>query len=123
MCLITNQKRAKIAKEDIICYKVILNKNGRLLSPYQEYRWYKNKLTSIDEFTCTTYNIWKNVYKGLHACTSIDRAKWSIKFTWGSNIQIHESTIPKGSKYYISIDGKEIVSNQMILGKRVWKNF
>lgn len=126
MCLITIQKRAKTAKENITCYKVIKNRNTHLISPFQDYRWYVGKLETIDKFEIlesVVYKGLKDIDKGLHAYKSFDLTiKRLYYFTHiPEKLQIHECIIPKGSKYYEN--GTEIVSNQMILGKRVWKNF
>lgn len=115
MCLETTQKRAKIAKEDIHCYKIMVVKNTHIKSVYQEYRYYINKLETISKFGVRKYN-WGTIEinEGLHAFLIIDKPK---RLAYLYNGVIYNCIIPKGSKYYIGNDD-DIVSNQMIITGR-----
>ena len=53
MCLITTQKRAKIAKKDIPCYKVMVVENTHIKSAFRIHRYYINKLETISKFGIT----------------------------------------------------------------------
>ena len=44
MCLVTEQKVAKIATEDITCYKVVKLRYGRIFSAIQEFEYEMGKL-------------------------------------------------------------------------------
>lgn len=103
-------KKPKIAKEDIVVYK-LLNKVGKEYSSFFRYMPYKqNTLYTVPRFvkdSCMCYasdNFYGYIEDGLHAYTKMHnfiayRGKVCIKMT-----------IPKGTKYYISDDGTEIVS-------------
>ena len=56
MCLITTQKRATIAKEDIPCYKIMTIRNTHIKSLYQGYRYYINKLETVNKFGVIKYS-------------------------------------------------------------------
>ena len=117
MCLTATHKKAKIAKEDIHCYKVFVVRNTHLISPYQKYRWYINKLITIPKFGIINYsNGTKDVHEGLHAYTKTGLYLNIILFA-NSNAKVYNCIIPKGSKYYLG-ENEDIVSNQMIVTGR-----
>lgn len=115
-----NTQNVKTAKEDIHCYKVLRIKNTHLISPYQKYRYYLNKLVTVDKMI---HNNFGNVYEGLHAYTTKLKALnciiWMARVLgWGhDNYKVYNCIIPKGSKYYLGNNG-DIVSNQMIITGR-----
>lgn len=126
MCLYTRQKRAKIAKKDIPCYKLFKIKNTHILSIYQEYRYYINRLEFIPKFGIFQRNGDKIINDGLHAFLSIDTTKrYRVAGGPGRGARvlypyewiIYNAIIPKGSKYYIGVDG-DIVSNQIMITGR-----
>ena len=113
MCLYTTQRRAKIAKEDIHCYKVMRVVNTHIRSVYQNHRYYINKLETIDEFGIEKYLDHISINEGLHAFTNYFKAYGTALFNAGI---IYKCIIPKGSKYYLGDD--VIVSNQMMINGR-----
>lgn len=108
MCLYTDWKKPKRAKIDIFVYKDITVHKSLLLvesewDGYAEAK-YANHLYSKKETAPLKHRKHFDSFKvtsGLHAYTSFS----DENSTW---------LIPKGAKYYISDDGREIVSNKMI---------
>lgn len=116
MCLTTNQLKPLIAEKDIKCFKVLKITKDRLSSLYYKFLWIKGKV----ERTGFSMNIWGNQIKianGFHAYTTEQAMKGSFYYLMDVNIDdsyiCKEFIIPKGSKYYVSSYGREIVSNQM----------
>lgn len=123
MCLQTYRKNPYTANKNIVVYKILLKSFfGKIVSPYWDFVYklrtlystslsvrqslYSNKLYLIDE--------------GLHAYTSIDKAeKEIISF---KRAYIYRCIIPKGSLYYINKKDNEIVSNQLIVKRKLWFN-
>ena len=123
MCLQTYHKNPYTANKDIVVYKILLKSFfGEIVSPYLGFVYklrtlystslsvrqslYSNKLYLIDE--------------GLHAYTSIDKAEKEI--TYFSRANIYRCIIPKGSLYYVNEKDNEIVSNQLIVKRKLWFN-
>lgn len=117
MCLITFQNEPYIAKKDIVVYKA-LNKTGKqIFSPFQQFSYILKKLYQTD-FGITfgqTFVDKKLINEGFHGY--INR-KYAI-FRWPN---VYKCIIPKGSLYYISSDLQEIVSNQLIVKRKLWFN-
>lgn len=123
MCLITKQKKPKIAKEDIIVYKVLVNYGNRLHSPYQWYLYKLNELVTIDKFGIDYSRINTKlffIYEGLHSYISKELAFKEQK-SWVpiENISVYEGIVPKGSEYYVSKDRTELVSNNLIIKRKI----
>jgi hypothetical protein len=128
MCLVTKQKVAKIAKEDITCYKIL---GANLRTPYMGYTYnvgklYKVKLSvrwtnnwcSFDAKTDKAYlrksggdMVVNEIEKGFHAALKVDRLKdvWGVK-----RYGVFEFLIPTGSEYFRDKTGL-IVSNRIML--------
>lgn len=102
MCLLVNTQY-KIAKEDIVCYK-ILEKDyyGHLFSPYTLFRWELNKLTKAEgKPYFTSFKETKHIAVGyFHTFKSIVAAKKQLKLWPNRNHLICKCTIPKGTKYW-----------------------
>lgn len=104
MCLTTN-KPYKIAKEDILCYKVLTKDvNNSLQSPFTLFKWNANEITSCkDRATITNFRHCKIITEGyFHTFKSIKGAhKEKTNCPWlGPSSYIYECTIPKGTKYW-----------------------
>lgn len=101
MCLLVNTQY-KIAKEDIVCYKILeKDYNGNLFSPYTLFRWELNKLTKAEGRPYfTSFKGTKNISVGyFHTFKSIVAAKKQLTL-WSNNHVICKCTIPKGTKYW-----------------------
>jgi hypothetical protein len=117
MCLATFQKEPYIAQKDIIVYKALFKSGKRILSPFREFPYILKKLYQTD-FGITfslTYNAPKLIHEGFHGYRN---RKYAIS-RW---IKVYKCIIPKGSQYYISSDQKEIVSDQIIIKRKLWFN-
>jgi hypothetical protein len=128
MCLVTLQKRVKIAKTDIPVFKILeKHGNGGFRSPYQGMRYKLGKLYQAEIRSSATgmycsgsdrvaYQHEKNKIfynRGLHAYTTIDAARYG-KY---SGMYIMNAVIPAGSRYYVNKVGM-VVSNQLkVIGK------
>ena len=104
MCLRVSDFDVKVAKEDIHLYKLIVESNDRLYTPY---RWYEIKVDTeyISDLILEPIKntIKRKVNIGLHSIKDIKACK-NIRlydFKNASNVKIYACTIPKGSKYYI----------------------
>lgn len=120
MCLYTIWKKSKKAERNIVVYK-ILYKN--CLSPCRDFLYnlgvkYDTDMESHNiQFTRGLY-----VEAGFHAFTSKKALlKSSLKKEFTSAVAF-KCIIPKGSKYYISADKKEIVSDSIIIKRRLLFN-
>ena len=111
MCLTATHRRVKIAKEDIVCYKLL---DSKLKSPFKGFKYKLNKLT-VSNLDIPDED--KDIYKGLHAYQNISSANSDIKgirLFFGIITDVYKAIIPKGSRYYLG-KHNDIVSNQMII--------
>ncbi len=137
MCLITEQKKAKIARRDMTVYKEMIPVSDDIAkSPYQYHSYilgelYTTKIEQGKDWTCygprderwldNNYPMWNLgkqadklicIERGYHACMTQDRVPE------GSRECIYKCTIPKGSEYYTDKTGL-IVSNQIIIVEQI----
>lgn len=116
MCLYTKWKKPKKAEKDIIVYK-ILDKN--CISPYRGFVYnldvkYDTDMKSYEGmFTSGLY-----IDVGFHAFTS----KRALLKSCLKPPTAFKCVIPKGSSYYISSCKKEIVSDSIIIKRRLLFN-
>ena len=117
MCLYTKWKKPKKAEKDIIVYK-ILDKD--CISPYRCFAYnlgvkYDTDIESYKGvFTSGIY-----IENGFHAFTS-KRALLKSALKKGFRpATAFKCIIPKGSSYYISSCKKEIVSDSIIIKRRL----
>lgn len=120
MCLYTRWKKPKKAEKDIVVYK-ILHKN--CISPYRgfEYDLGVKYDTDMESFK-SQYTNGLYIDVGFHAFTS-KRAllKSGLKRDFIPGVAF-KCIIPKGSSYYISSCKKEIVSDSIIIKRRLLFN-
>ena len=120
MCLYTRWKKPKEAEKDIIIYK-ILCKDYR--SPHMGFLYNLGVKYNTDmESYSSQYTDGRYVEAGFHAFTN-KRAllKSSLKKDFISTVAF-KCIIPKGSSYYISSCKKEIVSDSIIIKRRLLFN-
>ena len=116
MCLYTEWKKPKKAENDIIVYK-ILDKN--CVSPYRDFKYNLGVKYDTGMNSCNsqfTNGLYINV--GFHAFTS---KRALLKSSLKSGVAF-KCIIPKGSSYYISSCKKEIVSDSIIIKRRLLLN-
>ena len=104
MCLLVNTEY-KIAKEDIICYKVLYKSNysGKLYSPYVTFWWELNKLTKADgkPYIHIIEGQKKKIMRGyFHTFKTIKGAKSLKECLCCCGVFIYKCVIPKGTKYW-----------------------
>lgn len=122
-------QKEKIAKRDIICYKVFSsrgingNQHGKYIRSYYRNFNYKFGIHyELDGYIDPRLNMNDEPYMisvGLHSYTSLEKAKKTIANEMGSYYKkiIIPCVIPKGSRYYHNPYSKEYVSDQIIIGK------
>lgn len=133
MCLLTTQSKALRAKEDIIVYKLFVNDNGRLGSPYRHFYYPKlgrQKTVSLgvekntigfpffDRDATLAYIDKKSgqkintISQGYHSCL---RKSTLSQFSYGK--VLYKCIIPKGAWYYKGYCGL-MVSTDLIIGEK-----
>lgn len=134
MCLDTRQLEAKVARKDIIVYKVLLddtyefngNEIRRLTSPFRNAKWKQKVLTKSEmldksESVYTSRPDSKNrrVEVGLHSYGDLSKALSTINRN--NKLQVFEAVIPKGTKYFKGTfnSGVSYCSKELILGKKL----
>lgn len=111
MCMILDQKtkpRARVAKDDIICYKVldVINEGSSdafAESPYRYFKYSFNRVyRSRIEISGCPMDEWY-IEEGLHSFVSFKAAENEIRDNAFNDVNqyIFVAVIPKGSKYYI----------------------
>ena len=127
-----NKPIALVAKQSILVYKVLEIKNKHYRTPYI----YMNKSVNFDDeygmffYKTTRFGIDRvflygqkydyNVSRGIHSF--IDFGKANRTKDWiqeacclNTTTNIHYAIIPKGSKFYIGINCKDIVSSNLVV--------
>ena len=115
MCLVTSQFEPLIAKKDIVVYKCLIKQATTLVSPYIGFIY---KLRTLYEASLgvTIYNNTTVIAEGFHAYSDKKHAlrKW--------NNEVYKCIVPKGSKYYLSTKYGEIVSDKLIIKRKLLFN-
>ena len=115
MCFYIHPKHPskKIAKRDIICYKIIKENYHSLNQdfPYQFNKLYTNKKALLIERT----NGILSIHIGYHSYSSKNKALLDYHLKLTKFLLLVKCIIPKGSDYYYNTIAKEYVSNQIIL--------
>lgn len=123
MCLtITPKTRLRTARKDIVCYKVLISRYGKLVSPYySETEWEVGKTNVEEKRWDVDYcsNVFADSYfrvvgkGGFHTLANRKDAEkfLRVKPNRGHepnrrhNIVVVECVIPKGTKYYTGTQG------------------
>ena len=143
MCLyLTNIRKTRIAKEDIICYKILIKERKRWISrifhkPTYRAPFYINHTYRLKELNdlgrsltvdISTINAYPAVvYEGYHSFVDIQDAKRILKdwYETPGGQTIVQCVIPKGAEYAkgtidkSSTSPASYVSNQIICVKEV----
>lgn len=125
MCLTKTKRLPRIAIKDIVVYKVLLEVDDNLLTPYQDYpveigKTYTGSfkecysstglLHKIYHYICSIFN--KNITGGyIHSYYDEQAAKICSKY-WCRFYPTYvvKCVIPKGSIYFIGENGRECAS-------------
>jgi len=112
----------KIAKKDIVCYKVLKRFGDNSLYAYfQDFSY-----TPGISYSCLLGRYWWRVEEGFHSFVNIDDARdWRCHTNYNSAwreppVVVVRCVIPKGSEYYTGYWGeskkyKNYASNQIII--------
>lgn len=137
MCLIVEKsKKVKVAKENIICYK-LLKKDLRSSIQNFQYelgREYETSLSKVDCGNLSSHWNWcdqdsADAYQdimelcyayqqGFHSYKTKKRAGWECSYYYISSFLLYKCTIPKGSEYIEDATGL-ICSNRIIIVNRI----
>ena len=129
MCLYTYQRKAKLALKDIVVYKVL---SKELIPPVMyRYQYILNTIhVSGMKHTFVFYDYKKiplfSVEEGLHSFRNKSAAHALCKNLNECKDECHEyyvykAIIPMGSYYYIG-DDNDIVSDRLIIKRKLWLN-
>lgn len=132
MCLITEQKVALIAENDIKCFKKVIIIKDSITSVYYNFKWSYNKVfktklvvknikndSKARYYDHVSQDYYTNLFpsellqcisEGFHSFLNI-RSVWKYEPLGTTIVQ---AIIPKGSEYFIDKTGL-IVSNQLII--------
>lgn len=120
MCLYTKCKKPKKAEKNIIVYKV-LYKNGT--SPYRGFCYnLKNTYETNMRIVKSLFSNGLYVHEGFHAFLSKKISRKSDLFKYRTGTKIFKCIIPKYGEYYISSDNTKIVSDSIIIKRRLLFN-
>ena len=109
MCFNTSKlARAKIAKEDIECWKALNEINGELRSMCTDYQYIKGKINPVIKIEKVHNYYFYEIREGYHSCRTVIEAE-----SWGCGSVVHKFIIPKGTRYYSN--RTEYVSETIIL--------
>ena len=126
MCWVSKIKPIKqYAYNDIIVYKVLIEDEGILQSPYfQSFVWELNTIYESDlnypELCITPFRFNYKIHEGFHSCDqgyTLSKYYLVIMNT-NPSAEIYECIIPKGSCYYKNSRG-EYVSDKLIIKKKI----
>lgn len=137
MCFIIHPKHptAKIAKKDIVCYKVLWHIEKEFRSLAKHYMYKLDKLNDKIVLKTTVQDTMRGIHSihdGYHSFTCVRAAKGEIRdliSNWSCLIQsvilrngtyeIHECIIPKGEIYYFNPEHHVYVSTNIIIKEEV----
>lgn len=122
MCLTTYWRKPKTAKEDIVCYKLLLNISHYLYSPFRLMQ-YNIGLNEVNKgaYIKISKGIFRTKYLicggFLHCYTNYSPR---IIRNFYIPIVFYKCIIPKGANYYISCNKKEICVTQLFLMENIF---
>ena len=113
MCLVSKWRFPRKAKENIVCYKVLRKSGfGRWITPF---RWTFVKLNNmLIAEKCKKFSVLHPFVKGegyIHAYSQKDFVIRNILSAENTFVVV----IPKGTKYHISKNGKQICAEKMFI--------
>ena len=104
MCLEAYGK--KIATEDIVCYKVLVKKEGKLMSLFYKHEWVFGKeyeeedpITDFYEIGQGAFHSYKNLRDAIDNSNHVS-GSWVLRGGAIDDIIVVECIIPKGAEYY-----------------------
>lgn len=125
MCLISKKSSPYIATKDIEAYKWLWKTwiPFVLRSPIQAGTlWILRRLKASGlGVTEIRYRYLQRfeITKGLHAYRNLDYRCKQFNYENNRRLRLYRVIIPKGSKYYVDIDGETIVANRMWIKEKI----
>ena len=132
MCLITRDKKVRIAEEDIVCYIRLYPLKGsyksiRYITPYKEFRVSDEIIEGKEPLIAEGIKTHTRGVRGDRKIFSVDRgyihlhtrfveAK-SIAKSWGDDV--FKVIIPAGVKYYVSEDETEMCAERIVFKEKM----
>ena len=129
MCLLSDTDIPKIAQEDIVCYKVLIKVSGikalfgkGYLTPWCDTKVRPKGLFKAKGGKSILRNCFKpgtyDVGRGfIHTYTGLDGSRIPKNLIGGH--RMFECIIPKGTEYFVSIDGEEYASDCIIFKREM----
>ncbi len=118
-----NVRKVATSQNDLHCYKILINKNGDLVSPFRQYfKWTLNKLY-IDKqpiiknkkragyivITQGCFHVYYSLYQAKNLVERINKKHPDYK------VIIYNTIIPKDCKYYSDDNGQICCKNIKII--------
>lgn len=129
MCLVSDTDIPKIAQEDIMCYKALIKVSSikALFGKGYATPWLETKVRPKGLFKAKgEKSIFRNCFKPgtydigrgfIHTYTGLDGSK--VPKNLVGDHRMFECIIPKGTEYFVSIDGEEYASDCIIFKRKV----
>lgn len=120
MCLITKQLTETTAREDIVCYKVLMNQDNSLYAYYHNFKYEIGKLYRgslvCSKTHSTSEGLYMNINEGFHSYSDIEYAKSNYREILKPAV-IVKCVIPKGANFFEGEQncGRGYASNQIII--------
>ena len=116
MCLASRRKTAKVATEDIICYKFAIIRENQRLSPFQltpykigEVMEDKGEVDVTENFLDKKYYIGKGMFHTIARLSDANDFKYYFQALFNTDKYcVYKCVIPKGTKYYEGISTTDI---------------
>lgn len=115
MCEIVKSARRKVAKEDIIVYKILIKESNALLAPYHSGVEYKVNKIQYANIKCELFlHTIIRTCDGLHSFQDVKsaikhRIMLQFWFSKDNTYTIYKALIPKGTKYLLTNYDKDNV--------------
>lgn len=122
MCLISKNSSPYIAKKDIEAYKWLWKTRIPfvLRSPIQTGTLWILRRLKISDLGVIGYGSLRyfEITKGLHAYRNISFRCKQFNYKNNRRLRLYRVIVPKGSKYYVDVDGETIVANKMLIKEK-----
>lgn len=120
MCLVSPTKYPYVAPEDLFCYKVLNEIDGKLKTPYTHFFVELNKLYTNDDVSRVNKNVITSGF--FHAYTSPSymykrRAYYSNLYS--AQPAMYLAVIPKGTKFFVNNNCTEICATAIKIIKKI----
>lgn len=121
MCLYSEQKVPMVARENIVCYKILIPVNGKLVTPYRDFIFNTNVVTKdeAEEHIGEIFGKTEVSSGYFHSFTTKERVLEEIKVIQrkapkGTTIKVFKVIIPEGTLYYVG-QRDDICSKALII--------